>query len=107
MLLTGAILAVVSLGFFLTPDLGALNEAQLAQAKLYTAEPWVYTTVTYSSGLFSALGFAVACFVTAALRVREDPEHRVAGLGSAALLAISLVAAIFPISWLGEVVTRF
>ena len=105
--LTGSVLAVVALGFFLTPDLGALNEAQVAQAELYAAEPWVYTTVTYSSGLFSALGFALASFVTAALRVREDPDHQVPGLGSAALLAIAVVAAIFPISWLGEVVTRF
>ena len=105
--LTGVIVAVVALGFFLTPDLAGLNEVQAEQAAFYSAEPWVYTSVRYSAGIFGALGFALATFVAAALRAKTDPNGREPGRSHGALIVVALVLALFPIAYLGEIVTRF
>lgn len=105
--LTGILVAVVALGFFFTPNLAALNEVQAEQAALYSAEPWVYTGVQYASGIFGALGLAVATFVAAALRAKTDPEGQEAGRSHGALIAVALVLILFPIAYLGEIVTRF
>jgi hypothetical protein len=105
--LTGGLVAVVALGFFLTPDLAGLNQVQADQAALYSAEPWVYTSVRYSTGIFGALGFAFAAFVAAALRAKADPSGREPGRSHGALIVLALVLALFPMAHLGEIVTRF
>lgn len=105
--LTGVLVAVVALGFFLTPDLAALNQLQADQAALYSAEPWVYTSVRYSTGIFGALGFAFAAFVAGALRAKTDPNGHEPGRSHGALIVVALVLALFPIAYLGEIVTRF
>jgi hypothetical protein len=105
--LSGALFVVVALGFFLTPDLAALNEVQAEQAALYSAEPWVYTSVRYSTGIFAALGFAFAAFVAAALRAKTDPNGFEPGRSHGALIVLALVLVLFPIAYLGEIVTRF
>ncbi len=105
--LSGALLAVVVLGFFLTPDLTGLNEAQAEQAALYAAEAWVYTSVTYTSGIFSALGFAFAGFVAGALRSHLDPAGVEVGRSHGGLIIVALVLALLPIAYLGEILTRF
>ena len=105
--LTGAILAVVALGFFLTPDLGALNVAQAETAATYSAEPWVYTSVSYAYGIFNALGFGLVGFIAAGLRVKQDPENLDPGKAQGTLIALTLTAALFPITYLGEILTRF
>lgn len=105
--LTGAILAVIALGFLLTPDLEALNVAQAEAASTYSADPWVYTSVSYAHGIFNALGFALVGFVAAALRMKEDPENLDPGRAQGALIVLASIAALFPITYLGEVLTRF
>ncbi|MBT8165340.1 MAG: hypothetical protein HKO63_12760 [Acidimicrobiia bacterium] len=105
--LSGALFAVVAFGFFLTPDLAALNAVQAEQAALYSAEPWVYTSVHYATGIFGALGLAVAAFTAAAMRARIDPAGHQPGRSHGALIVLALVLALFPISYVGELVTRF
>ena len=105
--LTGALVAVVALGFFLTPDLAGLNEVQADQAALYSADPWVYTSVRYSTGIFGALGFAFAAFVAGALRAKADPSGYLPGRAHGALILVAIVLALFPMAYLGEIVTRF
>lgn len=107
MALTGVLLAVVTLGFFLTPDLAALNRVQAEQAVRYAAQPWVYTAVSYTSGIFSALGFALAAFVASALRSQADPAGTEPGRAHSALVIVALVLALLPIAYLGEILTRF
>lgn len=105
--LAGVVLAVVFLGFFLTPNLDGLNAAQSDQAALYSAEPWVYTSVHYARGIYSALGFAFTAFVAAGLRTHTDPDGHVEGRSHGALITLALVGALFPIAYLGEILTRF
>lgn len=105
--LTGILVAVIALGFFFTPNLAALNEVQAEQAALYSAEPWVYTSVQYAAGIFAALGLAVAALVAAALRTKADPGGREPGRSHGALIAVALVLVLFPIAYVGEIVTRF
>ena len=105
--LAGAILAVVALGFFITPDLEALNAAQTRAAATYSAEPWVYTSVSYAYGIFNALGFGLVAFIAAGLRVKEDPESLDPGRAQGTLIVLAMIAALFPITYLGEVLTRF
>lgn len=105
--LGGVILAVVFLGFFLTPNLDALNAAQTDQAALYSAEPWVYTSVRYTQGIYSALGFAFTAFAAAGLRTHTDPAGHIRGRSHGALIVLALVAALFPLAYFGEILTRF
>ena len=105
--LSGVIVAVVFLGFFLTPNLGGLNAAQADQAALFSAEPWVYTSVHYARGIYAAIGFAFTAFVAAGLRAHTDPDGHVEGRSHGALIALALVGALFPIAYLGEILTRF
>lgn len=105
--LTGALLGVVTLGFFFTPDLAGLNQAQIDQARIFSAEPWIYTSVRYSTGIFSALGFALTGFVAAALRTQFDPDGVTTGRSHAALVVVALVLALLPMAYLGELLTRF
>ena len=105
--LTGALVAVVALGFFFTPDIAGLNEVQAEQAALYSAEPWVYTSVRYSIGIFGALGFALAALVAGALRAKTDPSGQEPGRSHGALIVVALVLSLFPMAYLGEIVTRF
>jgi len=105
--LTGVLVAVIALGLFLTPDLAALNAVQAEQAALYSAEPWFYTSVQYSTGIFTALGLAVAAFVAAALRAKLDPGGHEPGRSHGALIVVALVLVLFPIAYIGELVTRF
>lgn len=107
MALAGAILAVSALSFFLTPDLQALNVAQAEAAATYSAQPWVYTSVSYAWGIFNALGFALVGFVAVSLRVKEDPENLDPGRAQGALIVLAVVAALFPLTFMGELLTRF
>ncbi|MDH3605888.1 MAG: hypothetical protein OER12_02715 [Acidimicrobiia bacterium] len=105
--LAGVLVGVAFLSFFLTPNLDGLNAAQAYQAALYSAEPWVYTSVHYARGIYSALGFAFTAFVAAGLRTHTDPDGHIEGRSHGALIVLALVGALFPIAYLGEVLTRF
>ncbi len=105
--LAGAILAVVALGFFVTPDLQALNSAQAEAAATYSADPWVYTSVSYAWGIFNALGFAFVGFVAVTLRVKEDPENLDPGRAQGTLIVLGVAAALLPLTYIGELLTRF
>lgn len=105
--LAGVVVAVVFLGFFLTPNLDGLNAAQADQAALYAAEPWVYTSVHYARGIYSALGFAFTAFVAAGLRTHTDPDGHIQGHSHGALIVLALIGGLFPIAYLGDLLTRF
>jgi hypothetical protein len=107
LLLAGTLLAVAVLGIVFVPDLHALNRTQESQAALYGAQPWVYTSVSYASGLFATIGLATAGVVGSYIRIRRFPRLEPTRHANFALISLTAVAAVIGMSFVGDIVTRF
>ena len=107
--LAAANAAVVAGTFYWNPNLDALNATQVHFAEVYRTDPLVFTSANWGVGLYIALAAAVVVTIAAVFRTRADRQEVLAGSISthAATFALAGLGALFTISYVGELVTRF
>lgn len=105
--LSGALLAVGLFALIFVPDISALNRAQAEQAAIYSAEPWIYTSIDYGRGIFTTIGWAGAAFAASLFRVRSGDDFGPSKFSGFALMSLAAVGALLAMSYIGDLVTRF
>lgn len=105
--LSGGLLAVGVFALIFVPDISALNEAQAAQAAIYSADPWIYTSIEYGRGIFTTIGWAGAALAASIVRVAPGSHPTNSRYAGFALMSLAAVSGLIAMSYVGDLVTRF